>query len=361
MNDAYFRTENLAVGYNRKPVISGINLDIRKGEVVALIGPNGAGKSTMLKTFVRDLDIISGKVFLDGKNLMDYTYKELSRKMAVILTERMKVELMTCRDIVATGRYPYTGRLGVLRPEDEEKVDEALAIVHAEELGSRDFNTISDGQRQRILLARAICQEPEIILLDEPTSFLDVKHKLDLLSTLTRMARQNNITVIMSLHEIDLAEKVADRIITVKGDTQFGFGAPETVFEEESIRKLYEIDNGYFDPLFGSIELKKPQGDVPKVFVIAGGGTGIPVFRKLQRENIPFAAGILYENDLDYQLARLLAAEVITEKPFSPVSEAAERRAMDIMRSCEKVILAGDLAAIPNRALVEAAKKANKL
>lgn len=361
MNDAYFRTENLAVGYNRKPVISGINLDIRKGEVVALIGPNGAGKSTMLKTFVRDLDIISGKVFLNGKNLLDYTYKELSRKMAVILTERMKVELMTCRDIVATGRYPYTGRLGVLRPEDEEKVDEALAIVHAEELGSRDFNTISDGQRQRILLARAICQEPEIILLDEPTSFLDVKHKLDLLSTLTRMARQNNITVIMSLHEIDLAEKVADRIITVKGDTQFGFGAPETVFEEESIRKLYEIDNGYFDPLFGSIELKKPQGDVPKVFVIAGGGTGIPVFRKLQRENIPFAAGILYENDLDYQLARLLAAEVITEKPFSPVSEAAERRAMDIMRSCEKVILAGDLAAIPNRALVEAAKKANKL
>lgn len=361
MNDAYFRTENLAVGYNRKPVISGINLDIRKGEVVALIGPNGAGKSTILKTFVRDLDIISGKVFLDGKNLMDYTYKELSRKMAVILTERMKVELMTCRDIVATGRYPYTGRLGVLRPEDEEKVDEAMAIVHAEELGSRDFNTISDGQRQRILLARAICQEPEIILLDEPTSFLDVKHKLDLLSTLTRMARQNNITVIMSLHEIDLAEKVADRIITVKGDTQFGFGAPETVFEEESIRKLYEIDNGYFDPLFGSIELKKPQGDVPKVFVIAGGGTGIPVFRKLQRENIPFAAGILYENDLDYQLARLLAAEVITEKPFSPVSEAAERRAMDIMRSCEKVILAGDLAAIPNHALVEAAKKANKL
>lgn len=361
MEQSYFRTADLAVGYNKKPVISGINLDIRKGEIIALIGPNGAGKSTMLKTFVRDLDIIHGDIFLDGKNLRDYSYKELSRKMAVILTERIKVELMTCRDIVATGRYPYTGRLGVLSAEDEEKVDEALAVVHASELSERDFNAISDGQRQRILLARAICQEPEIILLDEPTSFLDVRHKLDLLTILTRMARQKQITVIMSLHEIDLAEKVADRIISVKGDTQFGFGAPATVFEENSIRKLYDIDNGYFDPLFGSIELKKPQGDVPEVFVIAGGGEGIPIFRKLQQDNIPFAAGILYRNDLDYQLARLLAAEVIAEEPFSPVSQAAEQHAIEVMLSCEKVILAGEIAAKPNQALVAAAKKAGKL
>lgn len=361
MEHSYFRAENLSVGYNRKAVVSGINLDIRKGEIVALIGPNGAGKSTMLKTFVRDLDIISGKVFLDGKNLRDYSYKELSRKMAVILTERIKAELMTCRDIVATGRYPYTGHLGILTQEDEAKVDEALAAVHASDLGDRDFNNISDGQRQRILLARAICQEPEIILLDEPTSFLDVRHKLDLLTTLTRMARQKNITVIMSLHEIDLAEKVADRIISVKGDSQFSFGAPEKVFEEQTIRDLYEIENGYFDPLFGSIELKKPSGEVPRVFVIAGGGEGIPLFRRLQRENIPFAAGVLYRNDLDYQLARLLAAEVISEEPFESVSEAAEARALEVMAGCEKVIIAGEMAAKPNSRLVRAAMEAGKL
>ena len=124
-----------------------------------------------------------------------------------MLTERMKPELMTCHDIVATGRYPYTGRLGILSREDERKVDEALEAVHAQELGIRNFQEISDGQRQRVLLARAICQEPEVMILDEPTSYLDIRHKLELLAILRKMAKENGITVIMSLHEIDLAQK----------------------------------------------------------------------------------------------------------------------------------------------------------
>lgn len=121
--------------------------------------------------------------------------------MAVVLTDRIKTELMTCHDIVATGRYPYTGRLGILTQEDERLVEEAMQAVHAQELGNRDFNAISDGQKQRVLLARAICQDPDVIVLDEPTSFLDVKYKLELLSILERMARQKKITVIMSLHK----------------------------------------------------------------------------------------------------------------------------------------------------------------
>ena len=115
-----------------------------------------------------------------------------------MLTERMKPELMTCHDIVATGRYPYTGRLGILSREDERKVDEALEAVHAQELGIRNFQEISDGQRQRVLLARAICQEPEVMILDEPTSYLDIRHKLELLAILRKMAKENGITVIMS-------------------------------------------------------------------------------------------------------------------------------------------------------------------
>lgn len=359
MAETYFETRSLTIGYHGTPVIRDISLKIRKGEIVALIGPNGAGKSTFLKTVARDLPIISGEILLEGRPIQSYSYHDLSKIMAVILTERIRVELTTCRDIVATGRYPYTGRLGVLRPEDEKAVDEAMETVHALDLSERDFTAISDGQRQRILLARAICQEPELILLDEPTSFLDVRHKLDLLSILTRMARKKNITVIMSLHEIDLAEKVADKIITVKGDTLFGCGAPAEIFDEDRIRRLYDIENGFFDPLFGSIELKKPSGETPEVFVLAGAGEGIEVYRQLQRENIPFATGVLYDNDLDYRLARLLAAEVFSVPAFAEITQADYGRALETMRRCKRVILAGTRSQIPNAPLLEKARELN--
>ena len=197
MSENFFEINKLSVGYNKKALIEDICFDIKRGEIVTLIGPNGAGKSTILKSITRQLEIINGNVVLDGGNLKDLSFKELAVKMAVVLTERIKTELMPCYDIVATGRYPYTGRLGILSYEDQEKVEAALAAVHATELGGRDFSAISDGQRQRVLLARAICQEPDAIILDEPTSFLDVKYKLELLSILRGMAKENNITVIM--------------------------------------------------------------------------------------------------------------------------------------------------------------------
>ena len=337
MEKHYFQMDHLSVGYNKKALIHDICIGIEKGEIVTLIGPNGSGKSTILKSITRQLQIIGGKVYFDNQNLTSFSYRDLSTKMAVVLTERMKPELMTCHDIVATGRYPYTGRLGILTREDEEKVEEAMAAVHAENLGNRDFNNISDGQRQRVLLARAICQEPDIIILDEPTSFLDIKHKLDLLSILRDMAKKKHITVIMSLHEIALAQKIADKIICVKGDTISHFGKPEDIFEENMIRNLYDINNGFFDPLFGSIELPRPEGSA-KPFVICGNGTGIPVFRQLQKEHTPFIAGILYTNDVDYQLARLLAQDVITETPFMDISEETYQKALKTMEKCDKVI-----------------------
>lgn len=362
MDNYYFHMDNLSVGYDKKALIHDICIGIKKGEIVTLIGPNGSGKSTILKSITRQLQIIGGKVYFDDRNLNSFSYKELSTRMAVVLTERMRPELMTCHDIVATGRYPYTGRLGILSREDEEKVEEAMRAVHAESLGSRDFNNISDGQRQRVLLARAICQEPDIIILDEPTSFLDIKHKLDLLSILRDMAKKKQITVIMSLHEIDLAQKIADKIICVKGDTISHFGKPEDIFKENMIKELYEINNGFFDPLFGSIELPKPDGEA-KTFVICGNGTGIPIFRQLQKEHTPFIADILYTNDVDYRLARLLASKVITEEPFMEISEEAFQKAQKAMESCERIICTAVLVGSCNKRLgelIDAAKKSGK-
>ncbi|MDE7261739.1 MAG: ABC transporter ATP-binding protein, partial [Oscillospiraceae bacterium] len=180
MDNARLQTQNLAVGYNGKALIRDIALSLRPGEIMTLIGPNGAGKSTILKSVIRQLSLIRGTVCLDGRDMAALTEREVSRSLSVLMTSHIQPELMTCEDVVATGRYPYTGRLGILTREDREKVAQCLKLVHASELADQDFSRVSDGQRQRVLLARALCQEPEVLVLDEPTSFLDIRHKLEL-------------------------------------------------------------------------------------------------------------------------------------------------------------------------------------
>ena len=338
MQDVFLRTDHLSVGYKGKPLIEDICLSVKQGEILTLIGPNGAGKSTILKSIARELALIGGRVLLQDKDMGAMTLKEVSRRMSVMLTDRTRPEFMTCRDVVAAGRYPYTGALGILSEKDEKAVDEALCMVHGEKIAFQDFNSVSDGQRQRVLLARALCQEPEIIVLDEPTSFLDIRHKLELLEILRRLSREQGITVVLSLHEIDLAQKISDRVVCICGERIGSWGTPEEIFTEERIRTLYGIREGAYDPSFGSLELPPPAGD-PRIFVISGCGTGIPVFRRLQRQGIPFAAGILYTNDVDYALARLTAAEGGAQEPFEEISEEALKKGLFLVDQCEKVIV----------------------
>lgn len=340
VNTKGFHMENVSVGYNGKPLIRDIALDIRPGEILTLIGPNGSGKSTILKSITRQLKLIKGDVMFDGENLGELSFKELSSRMAVMLTERLKPELMTCYDIVATGRYPYTGKLGFLTAEDERMVEEAMEAVNATEVGHCDFSAISDGQRQRVMLARAICQDPDVMILDEPTSFLDIKHKLDLLHILRKMTREKGITVVMSLHEIDLAQKISDKIVCVKGETIFRYGEPDDIFNEKIIQTLYDMDKGYFDTTFGSIELPGPVGE-PETLVISSSGRGIAVYRQLQRICIPFTAAVVYTNDLDYELARIMAADVITEKPFEEISDDTFKRVKSAVENCSSIVIPG--------------------
>ena len=359
MTEYYIKMKDLAVGYQGNALISGINLKIKKGEIVTLIGPNGAGKSTILKSITRQLKLIGGEVYIDSEEIRKLSYKEMAVKAAVMLTERMKPELMTCHDIVATGRYPYTGRLGILSREDERKVDEALEAVHAQELGIRNFQEISDGQRQRVLLARAICQEPEVMILDEPTSYLDIRHKLELLAILKKMVLEKQMTVIMSLHELDLAQKISDQVICVHGDHIEKYGAPEEIFTSDYIRKLYGITRGSYNAEFGCVEMEPPAGE-PRVFVIGGNGSGIPVYRKLQRQGIPFATGVLHTNDADYQVAKELAARVITEKPFECISQESFQGALEIMEKCREVYCPLKDFGTMNKKNLELFKKAEK-
>lgn len=363
MTDYYFRTEKMTVGYNGVPLIHEIEMKVNRGEILTLIGPNGSGKSTILKSITRQLQTLGGTVYLERTPLLQLPRQELSQKMAVVLTERMRSELMTCEDIVATGRYPYTGRLGILTQEDREKVLDAMKLVHALELKDRDFEAVSDGQRQRILLARAICQEPEIIVLDEPTSFLDIRHKLELLTILKDMVAQKNVAVIMSLHELDLAQKVSDAILCVHGDYIDRAGTPEEVFNSDYIRTLYGLTEGTYNANFGCVEMAAVKGS-PQVFVIAGGGSGVRTFRRLHRLNIPFASGVLHKGDVDYEVAQALAAQVIAEEPFEPVGEARVQEALAVLKTCSRVVCCLDSFGTMNAGnarLLEAAQEMGKL
>lgn len=246
----HLQLDKLSVGYDGQALVRDISIGIEPGEIVSLIGPNGSGKSTILKSIVRQLSIVAGTVLLSGEDLSKMREQDTARQMAVVLTDRIKAELMTCYDIVATGRYPYTGRFGKLTSEDEEKVEEAIRLVHAEEIGPRSFQAISDGQKQRILLARAIAQDPQIIVLDEPTSYLDMRYKLELLTILKRLSREKKVTIVMSLHEIDLAQRVSDKILCVRENHAFSYGTPEEIFRGDLLKELYGLDSAHIDPCF---------------------------------------------------------------------------------------------------------------
>lgn len=341
VKEYYFCTKGMTVGYQGIPLIKDIEISLKQGEILTLIGPNGAGKSTILKSIAGQLKLIGGDVYLGGDLLEQMTGSELAKKMSVVFTERLRTEMMTCEDVVATGRYPYTGKFGILSDEDHQVVRESMELVHVTALRAQDFTKISDGQRQRVMLARAICQQPEIIILDEPTSYLDVKYKLEFLSVLQELKRKKKLSVIMSLHELDLAERVSDRVLCVKGEYVEKFGTPEEIFVPGYINRLFEIRAGNFDEMSSDVELETPKGE-PEVFVIAGGGSGRNVFRRLQRDGIPFAAGILFENDLDYPVARALSIRTVAAKAFEPIGDAQIEAAKKLMDQCRHVICCRD-------------------
>lgn len=246
MKDYYFSTRKMCVGYDNRPLIKEIEIALPKGEILCLLGPNGAGKSTVLKSIAGQLKLLGGTVYLGEDALSEMKAGELARKMSVVFTERLRAELKTCRDVVATGRYPYTGWFGVLSKEDERIVDEVIALTHITDICGQEFDKLSDGQKQRVMLARAICQEPEIVILDEPTSYLDIKYKLEFLSIVQEMREKRGLTVIMSLHELELAKLVSDKILCLKGAYVERYGTPEEIFESDFIERLFGVEESSF-------------------------------------------------------------------------------------------------------------------
>ena len=258
----FLSLRGLLVGYPDRVVLQNIDLEILRGEILSVIGPNGAGKSTLLKSISGQLVLLGGSVVMQGEDIGKCSAAERARKMAVVLTEHIRPEYMTCREVVSAGRYPYTGRMGILQPRDKEIVEEAMARMKVTELSERDFNAISDGQKQRVLVARAIAQDTPVLLLDEPTSYLDLRYRTELMETLKELAQEGR-TVLMSLHEIDLALEVSDRILCVQEGQSVWCGSPREVLDRDRIRDLFGMPEEMYEKLFGETKRRVCGSDAP--------------------------------------------------------------------------------------------------
>lgn len=245
--------KELTAGYASRTVIRDLSFSFYEGEVTVLIGANGAGKSTVLRTIAGLLPPLSGQVLIGGKDLRKMPLPERAKAMSFVSTERPDTGFFTCFEIAAAGRYPYTGRFGRLRASDKEIVKGALSSVGAETLSDRLFTEISDGQKQKVLLARAIAQETGIMLLDEPTQYLDLKSKLELLSALISHAKEKNVSIILSLHELEIAKQTADRVILVGSDGTITTGRPEEIFLPDVICPAFGLRPENYDAVSGTL------------------------------------------------------------------------------------------------------------
>ncbi|HIE4741053.1 TPA: ABC transporter ATP-binding protein [Clostridioides difficile] len=353
------KTNNLSVGYNNKVVISNINVEVKNGEILCLLGSNGAGKTTLLRSLSKLISPIKGEIYLNGVNINCISRKALSKKMALVLTNRLLGDLMTVQDIVNTGRYPYTGFFGSLSKKDLIMVDEALESVDALHLKKRYFDELSDGEKQKVLVARALVQEPEIIILDEPTTHLDIKHRLELINILKKLSKEKSISVILSLHEIDIALKSCDKVALIKNNKVIAYGQPEDVVDEDIINSLYELDDKNFNSLLGSVEISNKSKN--EVFIIGGGGKATPIYRAFTKKGIGLYSGIIHENDIDYEIGRTMGIKMFTENPFEPISDESFDLAIRNLNDSKIIIDTGFSVGETNKRNIDIIKEALKL
>jgi iron complex transport system ATP-binding protein len=332
--------KDLAVGYKRKTVLSGLNLTFDQGQFITLLGPNGAGKTTLLRTLSRHLPPVSGHIEIEGRPLAEVSAMELAKFMAVVLTEKVFPPLFSVYEFVALGRYPHTNLLGRLDPADHRAVQHAISAVNADDLADRTFSDLSDGERQKALVARALAQQPRLLLLDEPTLHLDLKHRVEVMGILRNLCRSQDITVVASLHDVDVAAKVSDRVALIKSGTVTHWGTPETVLTNRAVADLYDFSGARFCKNLGGIELHG-DGFRGRAFVVAGMGSGAQVYRMMAKRGFTIATGVLHTNDLDYYVARSLGADCTIQAPMTQVDEQARNAAVKKMEHCDVVIDCG--------------------
>lgn len=293
MMKSILRTDNLAIGYKKNStthmVAEGVNTSLHGGELVCLLGPNGAGKSTLLRTVAGMQRPLHGTVFLGAASIHKLDARTLARQVSVVLTERVQVGLLTAYALVALGRHPYTGWTGQLTAGDEAVVQGALTAVSAAHLAPRFVHELSDGERQKVMIARALAQEPQVMLLDEPTAFLDLPRRVEIMGILRRLAHEQDRAILLSTHDLDLALRMADTIWLMPEHGPLQVGAPEDLVLSGAFERTFYSAGITFDPQTGSFKIRRPE--TGHIDLVGEGLAAIWARRALEREGFQVHQG----------------------------------------------------------------------
>jgi|Deesub1362A_J573_1020465.scaffolds.fasta_scaffold00391_30 iron complex transport system ATP-binding protein len=322
--------QNLVHRYERRVVLEGVNFSVKGGELVALVGPNGAGKSTLLRRLSGALRG-PGTVLIDGKALSDFSPKELARTLTMLEQEVACEFDFRVEELVALGRDPYRPRLRGLSQRDKEAVWRAMEALGIEGLAERRFSQLSGGERRKVLLATVLAQEPEVLLLDEPTVHLDIQYQLQIMALLCELT-QGGRAVVCALHDLNLAAAFADRLVLLAEGKVVAQGTPEEVLTPGRLREVFGVEARVRrNPATGGVYIhflppSPPQRNrTRRVLVIAGGGAAAE-FLPCLAAHYQISVGVVSPLDTDYEVATSLGLEVITEAPFTPVSDEAYER-----------------------------------
>ncbi len=286
MTDAILTTHNLTIGYktsrrSTRVVAADISVSLQAGELVCLLGPNGAGKSTLLRTLAGMQPPINGQVLLLGDNVYKLAPQELAKRLSLVLTERVDVGMLSAYTLVTLGRYPYTNWWGQLTPHDQEIALWAIQAVGAAHYSERTVSELSDGERQKVMIARALAQSPVLMLLDEPTAFLDLPRRVEIMRLLRQLARETNQAILLSTHDLDLALRIADRVWLLPLNAPLQIGAPEDLVLSGAFADTFQSEGVEFDVSSGAFHFNTPDAGV--IDLVGKGIVALWTTRALQR------------------------------------------------------------------------------
>ncbi|MDR1657304.1 MAG: ABC transporter ATP-binding protein [Deltaproteobacteria bacterium] len=355
MTEYILQAEKLTVGYG-KPILSELNFKIPSGVFVSLLGPNGVGKTTLLRTLSRHLKPKAGLIRLKGRPLDSFRASDLAKVLSVVLTDRAAPPLLSVLEFAALGRHPHLSLMGKMGEADLKAVEEALNSVKATHLAGSFVDQLSDGERQKAVLARALAQEPELMILDEPTAHLDLKHRVEVMGLLRSLCASRRLTVLAAIHDVDLAAKVSDLVLMVRDGRLIAEGRPEDVLSSEAVAGLYDFDLADFSKHLGGVEVRS-DGRAGRAFVVSGSDRTAMALRLLNKRGYALSASVPNHGDLDAHVARALRG-VLYPTGDSKSSEAAFKEAKEALADCSILIDGqGSHGSAQEIELVEEAKK----